>query len=228
MKITIKKILLLMICICFIIPGIAHASNGEEYTIIELDLLKVTVPYSEDEITIEKIYDENYVKALVYDMNGNVIEEYTEEITLQDRLQSTNNVITKNNLNNNVAPMSTAWRTLTATSAVNPTRIITGARVLVYSSGSFRSIQEVDEVFQYPGESGIYSINNPRTYVNSSTPTTRLSINIVGNISTTKTRATSHGLNFQVFQTIGWNITGSEQIEWTANFFYNKTVTITV
>lgn len=196
-------------------------SNFQDITTVQLDMLKVDLPYSEDEIDILRTETFKSVNVKVYDKsNGDLLEQHTEVF---DPIMEKEQISPRSN------DVSYVRRTLMSSFNEGPATIDVGARVTVAVWGtSMRQIDSVEDMFQFPG-TGSYTLLNERTYLNTTKlPATGISLNAIGSIQISKSNAISAGLDFEFFESIKWNISGSVTSEWYARKTYNRNVSLRV
>ncbi len=188
-------------------------SNGT--TDIRLDMLKVTVPYDSRDIEVEYVKDSAYVKAIILDKETKEeLERYTEFIEpAQMSIRSTKN---------------TVWRTIMNKKSIKPASVEACARVEIYSSGSFRQINEVKDVWQRPGNSGSYTLEDKRTFCETSLPSTKIRINASGNVVVKSSTSVGADFSFEFLKSCNFSMSGSVSDDWHARKGYDTNITLDV
>ncbi|WP_019139366.1 hypothetical protein [Peptoniphilus timonensis] len=211
-----KKIIILM-CILLLAPSTIFAKSTENKgsTKVQLDLLNVELPYPREEINIVYENDLRHVTAKIYDKSTNeLLEEYTETKEVKE-------------IGFYRANSDYVYRTLVGVKRYGPTSVRVVARVKVYvwgTTGTFVQISEVQDKYSLPGDSGRYSLEGDRVYLNSSLPSRSIELNAVGNIVIESVK--SSGFDVELLESVGFSVTKSEN--WFARKFYNFNITLGV
>lgn len=217
-----KKLLCSLIATVFLCSNFAYASESlvvsqsDGTTNIKLDEIQVNIPYDSNEIQVDFNKNENQTTAIIVDkVTNEKLCEYTE---------------LKDNENNNLerGNSDTYYRTLSRKNYVGPASVETCVRIKIYSSGSFRQIDSLEECWQKEGGSGPYTLEATRTYCNSSFPNSKVSINASGNVVVSSTSSITTEFSYESLTRCGFSVSGSSSSNWHARQGYNFDLTFSL
>lgn len=226
--IKIKKVIPCLFAMMLLLSNFAYAEKSSiipQYdgtTDIRLDMLKVTVPYNASDIEVKFVKDSTFVKAIILDKETKKeLDTYTEFIEPPKNAKFGFNMSTRND-------GDIIYRTLTRKKDVTPASVEACARVEIYSSGSFRQINKVEEVWQRPGNSGSYTLEDKKTFCNTSLPSSRITVNVSGNVVVKSTTTIGGEFSFEFLESCGFSMSGSSSGDWYARKGYNMDILISL
>ncbi|WP_042682936.1 hypothetical protein [Anaerosalibacter massiliensis] len=192
-----------------IIENEDYLSTSEDITDIKLDLLNVQVPYNAKDIDVKYIEKDDSVTAVILDKKTNEeIDIYTEQFEDEE---------IKNSAANN-----TVWRTLFRSKTYKPAAVEVGVRVQIWSSGSFRQFNKIQDAWQRPGNSGKYTLKSTRTFNNNKLPATKISINASGIIEVATNENITGTWSISSLKKYGFSISAGSKKTYYARKHYNN------
>jgi len=105
---------------------------------------------------------------------------------------------------------------------VSPAKVEVCAYVKIYSYLSFRSIEEVLDVWQRPGNSGGYTLEDKKEFCNTNLPATAITINASGVVTVSSSTSVGGEFSYSALDSFGFSMSGSSTSSWYARKGYNK------
>lgn len=193
-----------------IIENEDYLSTSENITDIKLDLLNVQVPYNAKDIDVKYIEKDDSVTAVILDKKTNEeIDRYTEQFEDEG-------------IRSRAADNNLIWRTLFRSKTYSPAKVEVGVRVQIWSSGSFRQFNKIQDAWQRPGNSGKYTLKSTRTFNNNKLPAIKISINASGIIEIATNENVTGTWSISALKRSGFSVSGSKGKTYYARKHYNN------
>lgn len=220
-----KKIVSLITALSLTL-GLSGSVFANENVIIELLSGSVHTDYLKNQVTVK--YSENLETneyfAEIIDLNGNVLEVYSEqpEIPISE-VKAINN---SSKLARNSSTYNTNWSKEETIGSFQGNLVKAKVTVNVnITAGSYwRQVNYVNSCKHAASNSGYFTLEDKSTHVNNSTFPVgdKLSLTYDGVIQITKQNATSAGLTITILEGLNFDITTSSSSTWYARKPYEK------
>ncbi|WP_279195153.1 hypothetical protein [Holdemania massiliensis] len=199
--------------------------NNNDMLKIQLVSLEVTTEFLDSQAFVNYRQEGNkYIAEIVDKYSGEIVASYSE----------TPDIPIENIRNKNVKSAISTYDTtldgeINLVFGLNLFKAYVSARVTITAGQSWRQIDKAWDEKHTAGSSGGYYLTGNSTYIGTSSfPTTSLKIDINGVIESNQSNTVGTGVNFNLCQTLGFNMSGSASSNWYARKTYNTSIYINV